>query len=251
MKQIKSPMKIGVGLIAALSLTLTASDASAKCKGIDVSNNNGSVTWSSVYNAGIRFAITKATEGTSFQDSYYHSNMQHGKAQGVIMGAYHFAHPESHDGNNEASYFYSFASSEWGTGGMTLQPVCDIEIFSGHVGATTYTDWANQFADTLTTKMNNAGMTHNTLVYVSACNGCFFNTNIKGHGWIADYNGEDPDTGTPWSTCSSCDVWGSGWQFWQYTATGGVGGVSGNCDRDVYNGALTDLQASIYIVNPH
>ncbi|MGZ4962069.1 MAG: glycoside hydrolase family 25 protein [Limisphaerales bacterium] len=242
-------MKTVPGLIAALTLAVAANDASAKLRGIDVSNNNGSVTWSSVYNAGIRFAITKATEGDYFQDSYYHANMQHGKSQGINMGAYHFARPDLNDGNHEASYFYSYASSEFGTGGNTLQPVLDLEIWNGgHVGATSFTDWANQFADTLTTKMNNAGMTHNTLVYGSACNVCNYNSNIKGHSWIANYNGEDPDTGTPWSVCSSCNVWG-GWTFWQYTATGSVSGVSGNCDRDVYNGTLADLEASIYIVN--
>jgi len=251
MKRAQSSLKLALGLTTALSLAFAANEASAKCRGIDVSNNNGSVTWSSVYDAGIRFAICKATEGNYFQDGYYHSNMQHAKNNNIIIGGYHFARPDRTDGNVEANYFYSFAASEWGTGGKTLQPVCDIEVWSGHVGATSYTDWANQFADTLTTKMNNAGMTHNTLVYTSSCNACNFNTNIKGHGWLANYNGQDPDTGGPWNVCGSCNVWGSGWQFWQYTASGSVGGVSGNCDRDVYNGNLTDLQGSIYIVNPH
>ena len=33
---------------------------------------------------------------------------------------------------------------------------------------------------------------------------------------IADYNGADPQTSTPWTTCTSCERWGSGaWDFWQ------------------------------------
>jgi GH25 family lysozyme M1 (1,4-beta-N-acetylmuramidase) len=243
--------KLTLGVLAACSLTIAAHNASAKCKGIDVSHYQGSVTWSSVYNAGIRFGFAKATEGDYFQDSQYHNNMQHGKNQGVNMGAYHFARPDLNDGTHEANYFYSFAASEFGNGGNTVQPVLDLEVWnSGHVGATSLTDWANQFADQLTSKMHADGHTHNTLVYGSACNVCNYNSNIKGHAWIANYNGQDPDTGSPWSVCGSCNVWG-GWTFWQYTSSGSVSGVSGNVDRDVFNGNLSDLEGSIFIVQKY
>jgi GH25 family lysozyme M1 (1,4-beta-N-acetylmuramidase) len=251
MKKVLSSLKVGLGLLAAGSLLFEADNASAKCKGIDVSHYQGSVNWSSVYGAGIRFAFAKATEGDYFQDGEFHGNMSRGKTQGLNMGAYHFARPDLNDGTHEATYFWNFIASEIGNGGDTLQPVLDLEVWnSGHVGASSFTDWANQFADQLTTKMHNAGHTHNTLVYGSSCNVCNYNSNIKGHIWAANYNGQDPDTGTPWNVCGSCNVWG-GWTFWQYTSTGSVSGVSGNVDRDVYNGALTDLEASIFIVRKY
>ncbi|MGD9069365.1 MAG: hypothetical protein PVJ46_08855, partial [Methyloceanibacter sp.] len=33
---------------------------------------------------------------------------------------------------------------------------------------------------------------------------------------------------------------GRKWAFWQFTATGHVPGVSGNCDRNIYNGSRSD-----------
>ena len=75
-----------------------------------------------------------------------------------------------------------------------------------------------------------AGVKLRPAIYTSACSACNFNSSIS--GWfsdIADYNGQSAQTGTPWSTCASCDAWGSGfWNVWQYTSTGSVSGVSGN-----------------------
>ena len=39
-------------------------------KGIDVSNNDGSIDFSKVASDGVEYVYVKATEGESFQDSY-------------------------------------------------------------------------------------------------------------------------------------------------------------------------------------
>jgi hypothetical protein len=58
---------------------------------------------------------------------------------------------------------------------------------------------------------------------------------------VANYSG-DPNTGTPWNTCSGCNLWGSGiWNFWQYSNTGSVPGISGAVDLDVFNGTVSQL----------
>ena len=51
--------------------------------------------------------------------------------------------------------------------------------------------------------------------------------------WLAAYV-SDPTPYVPraWST----------WSFWQYTSSGSVSGVSGNVDRDAWNGTLTGLK---------
>src|SRR4029077_9344909 len=77
--------------------------------GIDVSSFQTTITWSSVQAAGISFAWAKATEGTSYQDAYFIGNQNNGKAAGVLMGAYHYAHPELNTPGVEANYFWSFA----------------------------------------------------------------------------------------------------------------------------------------------
>src|SRR5205814_1583200 len=55
-------------------------------------------------------------------------------------------------------------------------------------------------------------------------------------------SGADPQTGTPWSSCSGCNLWGSGiWNFWQYSSTGAIPGITGNVDLDVFNGTAAQI----------
>ncbi|MGZ4971474.1 MAG: glycoside hydrolase family 25 protein [Limisphaerales bacterium] len=225
----------------------------AKPVGIDVSNNNGSVNWTSAYNnSNIRFGFAKATEGQYFQDGYYHNNMSNGKLAGCLMGAYDFARPASDDPQNEANYFYNFASANFNIGGQTIGPVLDLEVFTGHVNANSYTDWANQWGAKIISRMHADGRTCNWILYTSSCSACNFGGSITGSPWMANYNGQDSQTGTPWSSCSSCNVWpGDGWRFWQFTATASVSGVSGGCDKDVYDGLLSDLMSSDLIMHSY
>ena len=83
-------------MVAALALAFGSHQAQANnLFGIDVSSYQGSITWSSVQAAGISFAWAKATEGLGYQDAYFIGNQNDGKAAGVYMGAYHYAHPEA------------------------------------------------------------------------------------------------------------------------------------------------------------
>ena len=63
---------------------------------------------------------------------------------------------------------------------------------------------------------------------------------------MANYNGQDPQTGAPGST----SPW-STWNFWQYSSTGSVPGVpSTNCDKDTFNGTATQLNSWIIMSAP-
>src|SRR5579884_1683211 len=77
--------------------------------GIDVSSYQGQPNWTSVHNAGIAFAWAKATEGTTIVDGDFAYNEVNGKNAGVLMGAYHFAHPNLNTPAAEASYFWGQA----------------------------------------------------------------------------------------------------------------------------------------------
>jgi GH25 family lysozyme M1 (1,4-beta-N-acetylmuramidase) len=227
--------------------------ANARPLGIDVSSFQGNVNWNAAYNnSNIRIGFAKATEGTSYQDAYYHNNMSNGKLAGCLMGAYDFARPANNGPVTEANFFYNFASANFNIGGQTIGPVLDLEVFSGHVGANSYTDWANQWGDRILTRLHNDGRTCNWILYTSACLACNIGGSITGSPWIANYNGQDSQTGTPWTSCSSCNVWpGAGWRFWQFTSTGSVSGVAGNVDKDVYNGLLSDLMNSDLIMHQY
>lgn len=169
--------------------------------------------------------------------------MSGAKAAGILMGSYHFAQPGSNTPTAEANYYWSVAGSTILADGKSITPMLDMEVFNGVVGASSYSDWANQWCNAIVAKAAAAGVTLKPMIYVSACSACNFNSSAA--QWtpdIANYNGQNPQTGTPWSACSSCNIWGSGnWSVWQYTSTGSVSGISGNVDRDVFNGTWTDL----------
>jgi GH25 family lysozyme M1 (1,4-beta-N-acetylmuramidase) len=221
--------------------------------GIDVSYYQGSeqnpptnINWTLVKNSGqVTFALVRATEGATYNDPDFVKNITGAKAVGIPIGVYHFCLPNSNSPQTEAAHFWNIAGSYIKADGKTFIPMLDVETFSGAiVGASSYADWCNQWCEAIT---NYAYLSNNVIlkpaIYISACNAGYLNSTVS--QWvpvIADYNGESPQTGTPWSTCASDDVWGSGfWTFWQYTSSGAVPGISGNMDLDVYNGSLSSL----------
>ncbi len=228
---------------AVVFLALGTSNASAQTRtsGIDVSRWQGTINWTSVRGAGIRYAFAQATRGLTSPNDNFAANMINGKAAGVYMAPYHFAFPGDNSAQTEANYFWNLAGPYIKADGMTLMPMLDVETFTGHVGATSYTDWANQWCNAVVAKAAAKGVTIKPIIYTSACFACNFNTGIAQWGaFIANYNGQSPSTGTPWSSCSGCNRWGT-WHFWQYTDSGSVAGISGAVDRDTYNGSVTSL----------
>jgi len=218
--------------------------------GIDVSHYQGSINWSSVKAAGIEFAWAKASEGTGTGDAYFTANESGAKAAGVPIGAYHFAHPELHAPADEAAHFWITAKDYIKGGGDYIQPMLDMESFSGLVGASSFSDWANQWCNIIVSNAAAIGVTIKPVIYVGECNACNFDTSIaQWIPWIAHYTADDPQTGTPWtSPCPGCTRWGAGvWKIWQYSSTGSVPGISGNCDRDVFNGTSATMLATLLI----
>lgn len=235
-------------LLAAGALLTAVTSMHARPLGVDVSSYQGAPSWGSVKGCGITFGIAKATEGYSINDPDFSYNMSNGKSAGVYMGAYHFAHPEANSPSTESGHFWSVAGGTQLADSKTVSPTLDFEVFSGYVGASSYSDWANQWFDDILNDLG--GKTAQPILYVSACNAAYFNSTVDAWApWIADYNGQDPQTGTPWSVCSSGDIWG-GWTMWQYSSSGSVCGISGSTDVDVYNGTTTQFTQALLIDNP-
>ncbi|MGI8965460.1 MAG: GH25 family lysozyme, partial [Limisphaerales bacterium] len=230
--------------VTALILALGSGDAVAqRATGIDVSRWQGTIDWTSVKGSGVTFAWAQATRGAYLVNANFTANMSNGKAAGVLMGAYHFAFPATNSPSVEADYFWAAAGPYILADGKTLMPMLDMESFTGIVGATSYSDWANQWYNNVKAKAAAVGVTIKPVMYSSACSYCNMNSSSSIFGsWVANYSGADPQTGTPWSSCSNCNLWGGGiWNFWQYSSTGAVPGISGNCDLDVFNGTAAQL----------
>lgn len=238
-------MKKSLHFTAALTAlgVISVGPLGAKPYGVDVSNNNGSITWSSVRGDGIFFAWAKATEGTYFTDSYFSGNITRGKNAGIYMGAYHFARPDQDSASTEANFFWNDAGSTVKADGKTFMPMLDFETFNGHVGASSYGQWANQWCNDIVSKASAKGLSVTPVVYTSSCSACNLSGISHSWGaWLANYNGENPQTGTPWNICTSCEVWGSGaWDIWQYGDCRTLSGISGCTDADVYNGTSSQM----------
>lgn len=237
--------------VAALALASAADRAQANnLFGIDVSSYQGSVNWSSVHANGAQFAFAKATEGNYYEDAYFNSNMTNGKNAGMQMGCYDFVRPDTDCVSTDVNYYWNFAGGKITNDGKTLSPVEDFEVH-GNSCQPNETAWANTWASDVKAKTSH---TMKPIIYTGAAFACDFIEYDKSGGiqpspWIANYNGGNLYTGNPWETYSCCNAWttgcgSGGWKFWQVSSTGSIGGVSGGCDFDAYNGSLSSLTST-------
>lgn len=248
----KNPL-FSAGIIAAtLATALVCQRARANnLFGIDVSSYQGSINWSSVKANGANYAFAKATEGNYYKDPDFRANMSNGKNAGLQMGAYHFARPDIDCPSTDASYFWSTAGGYITADGKSIYPMVDFEVFNGSACEGDYTAWFNAWGSDV--KADCKYFLH-PVIYCSACSGACdliefdHSGGIALSGWIANYNGENLYTGNPWSSCDCCNAWQANnqcgtanWTFWQVSSTGGIGGISGDCDFDAYPATLADL----------
>ncbi len=212
-----------VGLIGGLAAVPEVT--AAPLNGVDVSHYQGNINWSAVKNAGTTFAIAKATEGTTFLDAYLNANIAGMKQNGIIPGAYHFAHPGV-DATAQANYFTNAVrTANGGRFHGMLQLVLDLEVTDGRTPAQVWA-WTQTFCARV-----RAVTGRPCIIYT----GFYFwrdsvgnpNNNLNCPLWLAAYvSNPNPYIPQAWS--------GVGWAFWQYTDTGRVPGISGNVDRDYF-----------------
>jgi lysozyme len=232
-------------MVCAIALSVgIGSMSAARPLGISVTGSQGTINWASVYSDGIQFAFAKATEGNYYQDTRFNANMNNGKAAGLEMGAYDFARPDLISANTEADYFWAFAGGKIIADGKSLFPAVDFETFAGHVGAGSYTAWVNQWAQRIKSKR---AKFMQPVLYGSASGLCHLTGACTLSEWVANFNGQNPQTGTPWSCCTSCNYVDpgqtDGWTYWHFTGAGLVSGVSGPVNLNVYFSTYANLLA--------
>jgi GH25 family lysozyme M1 (1,4-beta-N-acetylmuramidase) len=206
--------------------------AGSTLPGIDVSHWQGTIDWQRVAEAGTTFAFMKATEDTWYVDPTFTTNRAGARANGIRVGAYHFAQPDPGPGDakKEARWFVRHAQPQAGD----LLPVLDIET-SGGLDPDELMAWSKRWVSEV---RRLTGV--RPLVYTSP------------YGWRERFDDSDELArwGSPlwvahWGVSSPtlpAGNWGGrGWTVWQYTAEGRVAGIRGDVDRDVLNG--TDLDA--------
>jgi hypothetical protein len=229
--------------------------------GTDVSGYQPSINWTTVKNAGVTFAWSKATEGTYYTSSYFSGQEAGAKGVGIYIGAYHYARP-SNDTNitgafsadTEAAYFWNVAGGYTKYGGAYCVPMLDWEDiyatngYNGFYGftATMLSAWANEWCLAVSNYARAAGVPGvRPVIYT----GTWYSNPANGYpglnssvtvwpAWISAYpSNPQPQTGGP----SSSYPW-STWNIWQYADTNWSGG-----DSDVYNGNLAGFVQTFVI----
>ena len=243
-----------------LALSVVGVFAGAPCaygavdvKGIDISHWQGSITWSSVKNAGYKFAFMKATQGNTYVDPTFATNISGATGQGIYVGPYHFCDLNTDTANpldpvNEAKHFLDIIKPKYQTG-MYLPPVADVEgfpSFSSTAEAKAFTStWVQGFSDTI---YNSLGV--RPIIYTSKSKATSYYTTAVENShelWEAWWKGTGT-TSPP--VASDTPGWGI-WQFWQWSdgadavaLADPVPGISGHVDRDVYYGTLDQLKSA-------
>lgn len=217
--------------------------------GVDVSDFQGSgINWASVKASGVSFAWTKATEGTFSTASTFAVNEANARAAGVLIGAYAYARPDLDLGTSgadaEAARFWSVAQNYIKGGGTYLVPMLDIEQAPG----SSYTKaslsvWVNEWCQDI---VNDAAAVNLTVHPGVGTDSTYANTWLDSTVtqwplWMTGGNGQSPQTNAPTGT----SPWAT-WDFWQYSYTNSVPGISGSCDADVFNGTPTSLD--VYVI---
>ena len=194
-------------------------------KGIDVSGHQGSIAWKEVKKAGYRFAICKATEGQDWKDSTFTKGRRNAiRNQGLIFGAYHFARPSKdfRDARREAQDFVNAAKAAGWNPKTDLPLVLDIE--DTKLSGKSTVIWCEAFAGYVKEKTGRG-----VILYT----GSWFWVDKLGLKrapknatllWFAAY--------TSPSTMKRLIARMLGFKpvLWQYTSSGKVPGVRGNCD---------------------
>jgi len=200
--------------------------------GIDVSHWQGSINWTSVRNAGIRFAYIKATEGTSYKDPNFNTYYPAAYYAGVIRGAYHFARPSYSGGATQASYFFN-NGGRWSADHRTLPGALDLEGSCAGLSQSAMRTWIYDFWARYKALSTRDVVIYTTASWWSTCTGGWTAQAARSPLWVAHWGVSSPTKPAGWSF----------YTFWQYTNCRSVSGISGCVDGDYFNGDSSRLLA--------
>jgi lysozyme len=193
-------------------------------RGIDVSHHQGPIDWVRVRTSGQSFAFIKATEGADFRDVRFSENWREARAQGLVTGAYHFFTFCS-PGVAQAENFLGIAPVDIGA----LPLAVDVEFTGNCVGWESVDEIRRElraFVESVRSRVGQPPLLYTTEeVRVE-----LIPDELHGHPyWLRSLWGEPSGA--------------AHLQFWQYSDTGRVPGVTGEVDLNVFIGPMTAWQA--------
>lgn len=215
--------------------------------GIDIDHHQG-IEAPSLDLEAAQFAFVGVTEGTSGRasvDPKFRNHLEDLAHAGVkALGVYHFGRPSSARlyGSNfgqplgEAQNFAQQWEIAENTVARLLPPVLDMEDEKEQLSNAELIDWTIEWCEHCERLTGRAPIIY---TYFS-----FIHTQLKDYVgdltryplWLADYRGTPPQN-------APRDIPNWPWLFWQFTGSGSVRGIKGDCDRNVFRGTRAQLES--------
>ncbi len=193
--------------------------------GIDVSAHQKDIDWNKVYDANVKFAFIKATEGENFKDKKYTKNIREAKKNHIFVSAYHF-YRFSKSGKSQAINFINSVDKDL----IDFPPVVDIEDYGYFFSTFTHSRIVSEIFICLRELEKHYKIRPiiytNPHTYKKYIEGNFEEYSI----WISRLCREPDD---------------DDWIFWQYSHTGALQGIEGDVDLNTFNGDYSDFDRYI------
>ena len=223
----------------------TANEDKILVHGVDVSAWQSNINWEKAKAAGVDFAIIRigfrgyGAAGNMQPDEDFITNIEGAKAAGIMVGVYFFSQAlNTLEARAEANYTLKLL----GDYDLDLPIFMDYEyspsssgrFTSGTISKIQGTMCAEAFCETIEAAGYEAGIYANLN---------FLNKTIDGESlgeeypiWVAQY----------YSTCN----YAHDYDYWQYSSSGSVGGISGRCDVNYwYLDRASDVTSSSSLAN--
>ncbi len=231
--------------------------------GVDVHAGYGRISWPLVAASGVRFAYMKCSQGNERPgiDATYRRNVEQASANGIHVGAYHYAyclppHPDHPWRSPREEAQFAFESCK-GLGGQRgeLSPVVDAEHPSPEdwpkwgCSADQISEWLHEYCETATILWGRLPVIYTYPWWWRSLSAADVSWAAPYHLWMATYShkgdglppkGTSPTVPAPWRN----------WSVWQFSADGSSVRVPGipacpvdrDCIRDEETlAALTDM----------
>lgn len=201
-------------------------------KGIDISEFQGNINWAKVKADGTEFAILKLGNiydyDTNYKDSKFDTNYKNAKEQGIKIGAYIYNYCNTVD-TLKKGIEWALKMLDGKKLDMPIYLDMEDKDIQGETKAT-LTNQCNEFLKMIETAGYKAGVYANLNWLENELNPKDFDKDIS--VWVAQYYKE-------------CQYDGK-YDIWQYSSSGKVDGVSGNCDMNyLYNEDIIKKSGSI------
>lgn len=188
-------------------------------KGLDLYERSAGLDYNEVKKDGYEFILHKASEGYTYLDKKFKTEIPKIKAAGLLTGAYVFSRPSSSKAEDEAQTILRQIKE---VGGVDLPPILDMEDNGG---------LSDSDLQAYVTKWRVAIQKEDSRKPILYVNMNFYNKLkpiIKDFTlWIAEYQVKEPQI--------------KDYAFWQMTNQDKEQG--GTFDEDLFNGSLDDLKA--------